>query len=142
MGQRLITWTIGALFSLAFFSVLMSKLSTTGVQIPSLMARPNYVPETAVQRIAARIWFDCQKSEDGNPNHFEVTIYDGDTAQVRMREDIGFPTEIVAIGTYELSGPAVTPSELRHLFHFYDGEIIYLKNGEDLTQVFDMSSNW
>ncbi len=139
MGNRIIRNMLGVTISLVFFGFMISKMMTSGVAPPSMMSRPDYVPESAVQRIAARIWFDCQPAESNQANHFKVTIYDGDTASVRMRKELFDNPETVENGTFMVSGPPVSAEELRELFRLYDGEMIYLKNGETMTPVYDLS---
>lgn len=140
MGRKTIINFAWATLSLLFFGVLMSKLSDTGVQLPTPMSRPDYVPESAVQRISSRLWFDCAPAADKQTNHFDITVYNGDEAQVKRQQGLLAHPEIVGDGAFALSGPARTVKELRHLIQTYDGEIIYLRNGEILEPVYSMSS--
>ncbi len=140
MGRKAIINFAWVTLSLLFFGVLMSKLSGTGVQLPAAMSRPDYVPESAVQRISSRLWFDCAPAADKQTNHFDITVYDGDEAQVKRQQGLLPHPEIVGDGTFALSGPTRSVEELRRLIRIYDGEIIYLKNGEILEPVYRLSS--
>ncbi len=139
MENRIIRNMLGVAISLSIFGFMLSKMMSSGIELPALMVRPDYVPESAVQRISARIWFDCQPTENNQVNHFRVTIYDGDTASVRLRRNFFDNPEIVENSTFVVSGPPVTADELRRLFRLYDGELIYLKNGETMRPDYDLS---
>jgi hypothetical protein len=139
MEYRMTRIILGVAISLSIFGVMLSNMLPTGLDLPSPMTRPDYVPESAVQRITARIWFDCEPAESQQANHFKVTIYDGDTMSVRMRRNFFDNPEIVENGAFVASGPPITPDDLRRLFQFYDGETIYLRNGETLSPLRELS---